>query len=182
VGSNAWERAQEAIAHAHQRATERHEQVITPDTAVSPFDASSTTVLPHVLAARGAGADPELTQRIPQSNGHHRANGHRRPEAAANGSHGHGTGNGTGGAHRAEGRDGTGVADDPSTVRFRARGNPHPGTSPFPASPFPGTPDPPVPGRGGEDGEDGERPAPADHDETPTVEPRRSWWRRLFGR
>src|SRR5690349_23333894 len=84
VGSNAWDRAQEAIAHAHQRATERDEDVITPDTAVSPFDASSTTVLPHGLAARAA-SDPDLTQRIPQRNGHPR---HRAVDGATGGAGG----------------------------------------------------------------------------------------------
>jgi len=52
------------------------------------------------------------------------------------------------------------------------QGPSHPHTSPFPANPFPG---------GGD-----QRPEPADdghddHEETPGA-PRRSWWRRLFGR
>jgi len=111
VASNAWERAQDAIAHASQRATERDEDVITPDNAASPFDASATTVLPGGLAARrGAPVDPELTQRLPQNNGGRRTNGHhRRPD---------------------EDDDG-----DARTVRF-GTGPTHPGTSPFPASPF----------------------------------------------
>lgn len=115
MASNAWERAQDAIAHASQRATERDEDVITPDTAVSPFDASSTTVLPHPMASRrGPGQDPELTQRLAygRTNGHHRA-----PDPGDD--------------------DG-----DATTVRFDARPNPHPGTSPFPANPFPGGPGP----------------------------------------
>jgi hypothetical protein len=139
VASNAWERAQEAIAHASQRATERDEDVITPDTAVSPFDASSTTVLPHATASGyRAGADPDLTQRLPQNgrpvNGHH-----HEPDD-----------------------------EDPVTVRLGAQRAPaHPGTSPFPASPFPADEDT---ARDGPDRRDEERA------------PRRSWWSRLFGR
>jgi hypothetical protein len=140
VASNAWERAQEAIAHASQRATERDEDVITPDTAASPFDASATTVLPYGLAARhGAPDDPDLTQRLPHQNGGRRTNGqHRAPEERPASEH------------------------DARTVRFES-GPAHPGTSPFPASPFP-TSDPTP---------RAETPAPA--------KPRRSWWRRLFG-
>ena len=52
MASNAWERAQAAIAQASQRATERDDNVITADNAESPFDASATTVLPGGLAAR----------------------------------------------------------------------------------------------------------------------------------
>jgi hypothetical protein len=147
VASNAWERAQDAIAHASRRATERDESVITPDTAVSPFDASTTTVLPHALAARGgAPPDPDLTQRLPQADG-------RGDRDGRGGRDGH--------------RRGTADTDpdDPRTVRFEVRRGPsHPGTSPFPASPFP-----PDEGRG--------------HDETRAQDPaRRSWWRRLFRR
>jgi hypothetical protein len=121
VASNAWERAQDAIAHASRRATERDESVITPDTAVSPFDASSTTILPHGVAARRSHPpDPERTQRLPQSDGRPATNGHH------------------------QGSDPTGaVGDDAETVRFEARRGPsHPGTAPFPASPFPAAEDP----------------------------------------
>ena len=144
MASNAWERAQDAIAHASQRATERDEDIVTPDTAVSPFDASSTTVLPHTMASRrGPGQDPDLTQRL-RTNG--RVNGHHRaPDPADPSDH-----------------DG-----DATTVRFDTRSSTHPGTSPFPANPFPGGPG----------------PAPADdRDETPAAEPARPWWKRLFGR
>lgn len=115
MASNAWERAQDAIAHASQRATERDEDVITPDNAASPFDASATTVLPGGLAARrGVPVDPDLTQRLPQNDGGRRTNGHhRRPDEDD---------------------------DDARTVRF-GTGPTHPGTSPFPASPFPAADD-----------------------------------------
>lgn len=156
MASNAWERAQDAIAHASQRATERDEDVITPDSAVSPFDASSTTVLPHALTSRrGQGHDPDLTQRL-------RHDG-LRPDGQGDGhGHGHGPRNGH---HRRPDEDDDG---DPTTVRFETRPSAaHPGTSPFPANPFPGGPGP--------------QPEQQDRDETPAAEPRRSWWRRLFG-
>ncbi|MDD7940009.1 hypothetical protein PHK61_16430 [Actinomycetospora lutea] len=149
MASNAWERAQDAIAHAHQRATERDEDVVTPDTAVSPFDASSTTVLPHALSSRrGPGQDPDLTQRLQRGDP-------RRPPGQTNGH------------HRAP--DGPDDDDgDATTVRFETRPTAHPGTSPFPANPFPGGPGPST--------------GDADRDETPVEEPARPWWRRLFGR
>ncbi|MEJ2864158.1 hypothetical protein [Actinomycetospora flava] len=155
MASNAWERAQDAIAHASQRATERDEDIVTPDTAVSPFDASSTTVLPHTMASRrGPGHDPDLTQRLRtngHANGHHRAPDPRRPADPS--------------GYSAQ----SGPSDDDgdaTTVRFDTRSSTHPGTSPFPANPFPGGPG----------------PAPVDdRDETPAEEPRRPWWKRLFG-
>lgn len=156
MASNAWERAQDAIAHASQRATERDEDVITPDSAVSPFDAASTTILPHTLTSRGGrGHDPDLTQRLRHDglrpNGP--VEGQQAPDRPRNGH------------HRRPDDDEDG---DPTTVRFDTRPSPaHPGTSPFPANPFPGGPGP--------------APEP-EHDETPAEEPRRSWWRRLFGR
>ena len=146
MASNAWERAQEAIAHASQRATERDEDVITPDTAASPFDASATTVLPYGLAARhGAPVDPDLTQRLPHQSGGRRTNGHP-----------------SNGQHRAP-EERPAPEHDARTVRFEPGPAAHPGTSPFPASPFP-TSD------------------PTPRAETPAqAKPRRSWWRRLFG-
>jgi hypothetical protein len=149
VASNAWERAQEAIAHAHQRATERDEDVVTPDNAVSPFDASSTAVLPHAPTSGRHGGDPDLTQRLPHHDGGRRPVNSQQP------------GNG-------DGRHGR-PPEDPVTVRLGAqRGPSHPGTSPFPANPFPGGGNP--------------EPAEDDHDEHDEHEPpRRSWWRRLRG-
>ncbi|GAA4936074.1 hypothetical protein EV188_101234 [Actinomycetospora succinea] len=121
MASNAWERAQDAIAHAHQRATERDEDVVTPDTAVSPFDASSTTVLPHALTSRrGQGQDPDLTQRL-QRGDTRRTNGHHRAPSPED-------------------------DEDATTVRFEARpSSANPGTSPFRANPFPGGPGPAEP-------------------------------------
>ena len=158
MASNAWERAQEAIAHAHQRATERDEDVVTPDNAVSPFDASSTAVLPHAVTSGRHSSDPDLTQRLPQNDGGRRPVNGQRPHRDGDGQ------DGQGGRH---GRP----PEDPVTVRLGAqRGPSHPGTSPFPANPFPGggNPEPP----------EDERTDHEDHDPPP----RRSWWRRLFGR
>lgn len=157
MASNAWERAQEAIAHAHQRATERDEDVVTPDNAVSPFDASSTTVLPHALTSGRHSGDPDLTQRLPQNDGGRRpVNG--QPPRDGDGQ---------------EGRHGR-PPEDPVTVRLGAqRGPSHPGTSPFPANPFPGGGNPEPPEDGRPDREDHEDHDPPGH---------RSWWRRLLGR
>lgn len=163
MASNAWERAQEAIA----RAAERDAAVITPDTAVSPFDASRTTVIPHVQAARhGSADDPDVTQRLP-----HRGNGaHGGDPPGAASRNGHPVG----------GADDQG---DARTDRFDARPRPGPSlpsTAPFPANPFPsgGT----APGRrSGAELDPSTSDAPA-HDETPASDPpRRPWWRRLFG-
>ncbi|HWN28703.1 MAG TPA: hypothetical protein VNP37_17180 [Actinomycetospora sp.] len=158
MASNAWERAQEAIAHAHQRATERDEDVVTPDNAVSPFDASSTAVLPHAVTSGRHSSDPDLTQRLPQNDGGRRPVNGQRPHRDGDGQ------DGQGGRH---GRP----PEDPVTVRLGAqRGPSHPGTSPFPANPFPGGGNPEPPEDERTDHEDHDPPA------------RRSWWRRLFGR
>lgn len=145
MASSAWDRAQDAIAHASRRATDRDEEVVTPDTAVSPFDASSTTVLPHAMTSRrrGPGGDPDLTQRLPQGET-------RRADA-----------------HAAAPPD---EDEDATTVRFVARrSSTHPGTSPFPATPFPG------------DAAPAHDDEPADRDEAPDADPERPWWRRMFG-
>ena len=58
---NAWDRAREAIA----RASERDDAVVTPDNAVSPFDASSTMVIPQADVRRRPGPPhPDATQQI----------------------------------------------------------------------------------------------------------------------
>lgn len=156
MGSNAWERAQEAIAHAHQRATERDEDVVTPDNAVSPFDASSTTVLPHAMTSGRHSGDPDLTQRLPQNDGGRRPVNGQRPHRDDDGQ---------------DGRHGR-PPEDPVTVRLGAqRGPSNPGTSPFRANPFPGGGNP-------EPAQDGH----ADEHREDDPPPRRSWWRRIFGR
>jgi hypothetical protein len=147
VASNAWERAQEAIA----RASERDASVITPDTAVSPFDASSTAVIPHVQAARRSRPpDPDVTQRLQRSDG----NGHRGTPPQGQPI--------PGGRHAAP-HDGDDDDTGPEAHTDRLAARPtvriaHPGTSPFPASQVP---------------QHDETPAPEP--------PRRPWWRRLFG-
>jgi hypothetical protein len=123
VASNAWERAQEAIA----RASERDASVITPDTAVSPFDASSTAVIPNIQAARRSRPqDPDVTQRLQRSdgNGHPGTPPHGEPAPR--------------GRHAAPHDDDTGT--EALTDRLGARPKvriAHPGTSPFPASQVP---------------------------------------------
>jgi hypothetical protein len=123
VASNAWERAQEAIA----RASERDASVITPDTAVSPFDASSTAVIPNIQAARRSRPqDPDVTQRLQRSdgNGHPGTPPHGEPAPR--------------GRHAAPHDDDTGT--EALTDRLGARPTvriAHPGTSPFPASQVP---------------------------------------------
>lgn len=61
--SNAWDRAQEAIARAQQR----NATVVTPDNAESPYDASATQMIPQA-AIRGGDR-----RRAPQPSGgrHH---------------------------------------------------------------------------------------------------------------
>jgi len=65
VGSNAWDRAQRAITGAE----ERDSGVVTPDNAVSPFDASATMIIPTPdLPGTGRGGrhqrpdDPEAAE------------------------------------------------------------------------------------------------------------------------
>jgi hypothetical protein len=176
--SNAWERAQEAIA----RASERSDEVITPDNAVSPFDASTTTVIPHADVVRRGPPDPDSTQRLP----HGRppaprrpgdGNGHGPPGQYGNGQHGNGQygqhGNGRPGQY--EGRHGAPAGppprppelSDPSLPRV-ATGQP--GTSPFPAAdPYSSDPysaDTGTPPHGFAAAEE---------------RPHRPWWKRLLG-
>ena len=154
MAANAWDRAQRAIERASRRATERDERVITPDNAVSPFDASSTTVIRRPPQPRGQAGplDPDLTQRLPHSTSSNGSNGRHRDGSAD------------------EDAPGPGTYEDPATVRFAQRR--HPGTSPFPVSQVPDEGD----GDGRADRADDEP------DETPTLTPHRSWWRRLFRR
>lgn len=65
MGSNAWDRAQRAITGAE----ERDSGVVTPDNAVSPFDASATMIIPTPdLPGTGRGGrhqrpdDPEAAE------------------------------------------------------------------------------------------------------------------------
>lgn len=64
--SNAWDRAQEAIARAQQR----NATVVTPDNAESPYDASATQMIPQ--AALRAGERPRTNggQRPPGGRHH----------------------------------------------------------------------------------------------------------------
>lgn len=64
--SNAWDRAQEAIARAQQR----NATVVTPDNAESPFDASATQMLPQVATRSGERPGTKGQQR-PSGGRHH---------------------------------------------------------------------------------------------------------------
>ena len=68
MSSNAWDRAQRAIT----RAEERDAAVVTPDNAVSPYDASATAVIPHA----------ELPGRRRGQGGQDGQGRHQRPEDA----------------------------------------------------------------------------------------------------
>jgi hypothetical protein len=73
--SNAWDRAQEAIARAQQR----NATVVTPDSAQSPFDASATQMIPQ-SALRSS--DDAVTQRHTRPSPgapHHQDGRHRQP-------------------------------------------------------------------------------------------------------
>jgi len=175
--SNAWDRAQEAL----DRASERDSAVITPDTAVSPFDASSTMVIPRAdVLRRGTPTDPDTTQRLsygsPPPPPSRQPADPRGPGGNAQGGNGNGrpsngqpaNGRGPGGPGRVfaltEPPTTPTEVSDPKMVRVSAS-TAHPGTSPFPAS---------DPGAGwGPD---------ARADESPAPPPKRSFWRRLFGR
>lgn len=168
---NAWDRAREAIA----RASERDDAVVTPDTAVSPFDASSTMVIPQAALQRHPGAPhPDTTQRLGPGAYDPRL-GAPAPRPAASGEHGY-----------EHGYDHAGYAtpaprsthlppepptrpvevSDPRGAHARVAGE-RPATAPFSA----------VEARGGGDGDE----TPPDLEEA-RLSPRRPWWRRLFGR
>lgn len=158
--SNAWERAQEAIT----RAGARSDDVITPDTAVSPFDASRTTVIPHAEVVRRGPPDPDSTQRLPYG----RPTGPPAPRypddgGPTNGHHGNPYGGpGTFGPGRPGGRGEPGARHD-ERAGPRVNGPGNPGTAPFPAADqgsADGTPPQGIPV----------------HDEP------RPWWKRIFGR
>ncbi|WP_433799707.1 hypothetical protein [Actinomycetospora sp. CA-084318] len=73
--SNAWDRAQEAIARAQQR----NATVVTPDSAQSPFDASATQMIPQ-SALRSDEAITQRHQRPHPGALHHRDGRHRQPQ------------------------------------------------------------------------------------------------------
>jgi hypothetical protein len=161
--TNAWDRAQQAIARAQQR----NGTVVTPDNAESPFDASQTQMIPTPLNPDGS----LNTQ------------GQRGRPAPAPRRPGDGRRSGPGPEPQWGGR-GRGWPSEPETTPVEVSDptlmrplpaeaptvrTSRPRTAPFPAqAPSPGA----------------ERPGPAP-DDTPTTPPvgiRVPWWKRLFGR
>ena len=168
--TNAWDRAQQAIARAQQR----NGTVVTPDNAESPYDASATQMIPAPFAPDGSPITHGRHGR-PAPAPRHPADG-RRPGQAPNGQPG---------GHRrpSPGEPETTPVEvsDPTlmrpvteqpTVRTSAT---RPRTAPFPAQD--GHPDGNGNGHGPERG-----PAPDDTPTTPPVGFQVPWWKRLFGR
>jgi hypothetical protein len=166
--TNAWDRAQQAIARAQQR----NGTVVTPDNAESPFDAAQTQMIPTLFprsgppATQGRRGRPAPAPRPPAdgrpsgrgADGHRAA--HRRPEP------------GEPETTPVEVSDPTlmrALPPEPPTVRTAAT---RPRTAPFPAQTVPNGPG----------GHDTRRPAPDDSPTTPPVGIRVPWWKRLFGR
>ncbi|MCD2197439.1 hypothetical protein LQ327_29115 [Actinomycetospora endophytica] len=172
--SNAWDRAQQAIARAQQR----NGTVVTPDNAESPFDASKTQMIPTPGYQNGSmnthGRQPgRPPSPRPPADGRrpgpgqdpHRRGSHGRPNPSEPET------------TPVEVSDPTLMRPlspvEPPTVRTAAT---RPRTAPFPAqggSPAarPATPRP--------DSSPG--PGPDDTPTTPPVGIRVPWWKRLFG-
>ena len=162
--TNAWDRAQQAIARAQQR----NGTVVTPDNAESPFDASQTQMIPTPLNPHGSPNTHGQRGRpapVPRRSGDGRRSG---------------PGPGWGGQGRgwpSEPETTPVEVSDPTLMRPLPADAPtvrtsRPRTAPFPAQ----APQAPTPGA--------KRPGPAP-DDTPTTPPvgiRLPWWKRLFGR
>ena len=164
--TNAWDRAQQAIARAQQR----NGTVVTPDNAESPFDASKTQMIPAIFPQNGSPLTQGRRGRpapSPRPPGDGRRSGHRPDGHRA--------------AHRRPEPDEpettpVDVSDptlmralgpEPPTVRTAAT---RPRTAPFPAQTVPNGPS-------GRDSSD-----PDDTPTTPPVGIRVPWWKRFFGR
>lgn len=174
--TNAWDRAQQAIARAQQR----NGTVVTPDNAESPFDASSTQMIPAHRYQNGSantqGRQPPPGPRTP-------ADG-RRPgpgqDPQRRGAHGR--------PYPSEPETTPVEVSDPTlmrpltpaeapTVRTAAT---RPRTAPFPSQGGVASPRPDGARPGTSRGDGGSGP-----DDTPTTPPvgiRVPWWKRLFGR
>lgn len=169
--SNAWDRAQEAIARAQQR----NGTVVTPDNAESPFDASKTQMIPTPgrpngpSNTRGRQAAPPPSSRPPDE-GRPAGPG---PDPYSRGDHGR--------PYPREPETTPVEVSDPTlmrpltpveqpTVRTAAT---RPRTAPFP-----------TPGDARSGPSDGSRAGvgPDDAPTTPPVGTRAPWWKRLLGR
>jgi hypothetical protein len=162
--TNAWDRAQQAIARAQQR----NGTVVTPDNAESPFDASKTQMIPTRPYQNGS-ANTQGRQPHPPPSPRTPADG-RRPGP------GQDPRRGTPGRSYPSEPETTPVeVSDPTLMRPLTPVEPptvrttRPRTAPFPAQN--GSP---APRREG--------PAPDDTPTTPPVGVRLPWWKRLFGR
>ncbi|WP_018333922.1 hypothetical protein [Actinomycetospora chiangmaiensis] len=151
--SNAWDRAQEAIARAQQR----NATVVTPDSAQSPFDAAATQMIPQSALRPGDDAVTQRHRRPSASALHHQDGRHRQP---------------TDWSPREPETTPVEVSDptlmrplpaEAPTVRTAAT---RPPTAPFPAQERPRD----------------EQPRPDDSPTTPPVGVKVPFWRRLFRR
>lgn len=162
--TNAWDRAQQAIARAQQR----NGTVVTPDNAESPFDASQTQMIPTPL-------NPDRS--MPTQ-------GHRGRPAPAPRRPGDGRRPGPGSSPSWDGR-GRGRPSEPETTPVEVSDptlmrpvpqdaptvrTSRPRTAPFPAQSTPAN------------GHERRGPGPNDTPTTPPAGIRVPWWKRLFGR
>ncbi|HEY2221284.1 MAG TPA: hypothetical protein VGI02_04470 [Actinomycetospora sp.] len=175
--SNAWDRAQQAIARAQQR----NGTVVTPDNAESPFDASKTQMIPTHPYQNGS-ANTQGRQQQPPPAPRHPADG-RRPgpgqDPHRRGAHGR--------PYPSEPETTPVEVSDPTlmrplppaeapTVRTAAT---RPRTAPFPT---PGGPSPRPDGAHVGTSRADAGPGPSDAPTTPPVGVRVPWWKRFFSR
>jgi hypothetical protein len=176
--TNAWDRAQQAIARAQQR----NGTVVTPDNAESPFDASATQMIPTPQQPNGrpmtqGGRPGPAPAPRPSADGRRSGRGrdpyqgqHGRPYPSEPET------------TPVEVSDPTLMRPlhpvDPPTVRTAST---RPRTAPFPAQgQNQNGAQSPAQGRHGAPQERG--PGPDDTPTTPPVGIRVPWWKRLFGR
>jgi hypothetical protein len=171
--TNAWDRAQQAIARAQQR----NGTVVTPDNAESPFDASQTQMIPTHPYQNGS-PNTQGRQPGPPPAPRHPADG-RRPgpgQDPRRGTHGR--------PYPSEPETTPVEVSDPTLMRPLTPVEPptvrtaatRPRTAPFPAQNGSSAPRP----DGGHPRPEG--PGPDDTPTTPPVGVRLPWWKRLFGR
>jgi hypothetical protein len=160
--TNAWDRAQQAIARAQQR----NGTVVTPDNAESPFDASQTQMIPTPLNPDGS--PNTYSQRGRPAPAPRRPGDGRRSGPGPDPQWG-----GQGRGWPSEPETTPVEVSDPTLMRPVSPDAPtvrtsRPRTAPFPAQ------TPSAPERSG--------PGPDDTPTTPPVGIRVPWWKRLFGR
>lgn len=155
--SNAWDRAQEAIARAQQR----NATVVTPDSAESPFDASATQMIPQSALRSNDEATTQRHYRPQQGAPHHRDGRHRQPP----------------GRMPREPETTPVEVSDPTLMR------PLPAETPTVRTAATRPPTAPFPAQGQSQGQGREdHPHPDDSPTTPPVGIKVPFWKRLFGR